>query len=319
VKFDKIIIKTNTAGAEHLSGEFIINGITEFSVEDPKDFLDIIGEKSFPFDYYSEGVLPDDLTSVTMTVYLPQNTQGGEKTDLVRKIINKAKESKRFGGVTTKLSSCDESDWENNWKQFFHPIKIGKKLIIKPSWEDCSPGGRTALEIDPGASFGSGSHETTKLCLLLLEETELAGKSVLDLGCGSGVLGIAACLFGAKDCFFVDIDQNAVETAVKNAGINSVKGSAIRAKTGDVLTDPSFEAELTKNKFDVVLSNISADVLKNLIGFFRSAVKKEGILILSGIISPREKEIVALLEPNGFVLQEVLTENDWVGIKAKRI
>ena len=211
MKFHDIKIRTNTLGSEAISDMLLINGITSFSVSDPNDFAEIVEERSVPFDYYEDDLLPDDRSVAYVDVYIAYTEQGESQMQAVADGIAALKaENLPFGSLEYTVYETDDKDWENNWKQFFHPINIGNSFVIKPSWEDCTPDGRKVLEIDPESSFGTGRHETTRLCLELLEKTDCNDADVLDMGCGSGILGIGAYLLGAKSITAVDIDESAV-------------------------------------------------------------------------------------------------------------
>lgn len=319
MKFNETIIKTNTLGSEFLAGELIINGITSFSINDPKDFLDIIEEKSVPFDYYEDDLVPADTETVTVTVYLTQNEQGNARKAFLDGIIKRMKDDTSYGSMEVSCSQSDDKDWENNWKEFFHPMTIGEKIIIKPSWEECDPQGRFVLEIDPESSFGSGRHETTKLCLELLETLETKNTTVLDMGCGSGILGIGACLLGADKCVAVDIEENAVEITKKNAQINKLPENTIEAYAGNILDDSKLLDTIGKYKYDFILSNIVADVLVEMLPLFSDMLVKNGKVILSGIIAPRKEQVTSALAKNGYSIIEIRQENDWIGIEAEKI
>ena len=318
MKFDEITVKTNTPGADFLAGELIVNGITSFAINDPKDFLQIIDEKSVPFDYYESDLIPEDTDSVSVTVYLTQNAQGAERREFVLKTANSMKSRPEFGVIEISGSVSDDKDWENNWKEFFHPVKIGEMLMIKPSWEDADPEGRTVLEIDPESSFGSGRHETTKLCLESIEKLPLAGAEVLDMGCGSGILGIAACLLGASHCVAVDIEENAVAITEKNARINGIEENKIAALCGNILDNSELLGEIKSRRYDIILSNIVADVLVEMLPIFADVITDGGRIVLSGIISTRKEKVLAALAENSFAVNKVNEENDWVAIDAEK-
>ena len=196
-----------------------------------------------------------------------------------------------FGSLDLSYSRVNEEDWAENWKKFFHPVKIGKRVLIRPEWESCdNPEGRVVLLIDPGMSFGTGTHETTKLCIEALDEHIKDGAAVLDIGCGSGILSVAALLLGAASAVGVDIDSNAVETAYKNAKLNGLSKERFGAYTGDILTDEACALSF-KQEIDVVIANIVADVIIPLCGLVPGFLNKDGIFISSGIIAsgrPRE-------------------------------
>lgn len=208
-----------------------------------------------------------------------------------------------------ELLTCVEEDWRNNWKKYFHPMPVGEKLMIVPSWyENCDTQGRVALNIDPGLAFGTGGHETTRLCLELCEKYMHPGDSVLDVGCGSGILGIAALLTGAKEAVGVDIDDVAVRTAKENAEINGVGGS-FTAICG------SF-TEKVEGKFDLVLANIVADAIIFLSNGVRDFMKDDAVYIMSGIIDTRAGEVKAEVSRYFDIIEEKY-DGGWACFAAK--
>lgn len=317
MKFHDIKIRTNTLGSEAISDMLLINGITSFSVSDPNDFAEIVEERSVPFDYYEDDLLPDDRSVAYVDVYTAYTEQGESQMQAVADGIAALKaENLPFGSLEYTVYETDDKDWENNWKQFFHPINIGNSFVIKPSWEDCTPDGRKVLEIDPESSFGTGRHETTRLCLELLEKTDCNDADVLDMGCGSGILGIGAYLLGAKSITAVDIDENAVLITRKNAAVNGIPDGILTAYTGNVLDDSTLESTVRSKKYGVVCANIVADVLVMMMPLFRDVMAQGGEIILSGIIAPRKQKVLDALK-DGFDVIEVREENDWVAILAK--
>lgn len=317
MKFHDIKIRTNTLGSEAISDMLLINGITSFSVSDPNDFAEIVEERSVPFDYYEDDLLPDDRSVAYVDVYIAYTKQGEAQMQAVADGIAALKaENLPFGSLEYTVYETDDKDWENNWKQFFHPINIGNSFVIKPSWEDCTPDGRKVLEIDPESSFGTGRHETTRLCLELLEKTDCNDADVLDMGCGSGILGIGAYLLGAKSITAVDIDENAVLITRKNAAVNGIPDGILTAYTGNVLDDSTLESTVRSKKYGVVCANIVADVLVMMMPLFRDVMAQGGEIILSGIIAPRKQKVLDALK-DGFDVIEVREENDWVAILAK--
>lgn len=208
-----------------------------------------------------------------------------------------------------ELLTCVEEDWRNNWKKYFHPMPVGEKLMIVPGWyENCDTQGRVALNIDPGLAFGTGDHETTRLCLELCEKYMHPGDSVLDVGCGSGILGIAALLTGAKEAVGVDIDDVAVRTAKENAEINGVGGS-FTAICG------SF-TEKVEGKFDLVLANIVADAIIFLSNGVRDFMKDDAVYIMSGIIDTRAGEVKAEVSRYFDIIEEKY-DGGWACFAAK--
>lgn len=218
---------------------------------------------------------------------------------------------KAFGRCVTELASIRQEDWENNWKQYFKPFRVGETFLIKPSWEQCEPEeGRRILEIDPSSSFGTGTHNTTQLCICELERLVKSGDRLLDMGCGSGILSVAAHMLGAEDVTAVDIDPNAVRIAAENAEKN---GFALHTGVGDVIGDAELSARIGGD-YDIIVANIVADVIMGMQDILKSKLKREGTLIVSGIIAPRADEVQASLLGAGFVLDRRDQSGDWVAM-----
>ena len=206
-------------------------------------------------------------------------------------------------------SSCKQEDWINNWKKYFKPIPIGNKLIIRPIWEDkIDSKNRKVLNLEPGLAFGTGTHETTRLCLRMLEDVVTPQKTVLDVGCGSGILSIASLLLGAKYAIGIDIDELAVKTAIENAKINNVSDK-FEGICGN-LTDN------VNGEYDIIVANIVADVLIQLSANIKQFMKQNSIYIMSGIIDSRAQDVKNAIA-NDFIILQECEENGWVALKVK--
>lgn len=221
----------------------------------------------------------------------------------------------RFDSIKIKYKistqSCKMEDYINNWKKYFKPIPVGNKLLICPSWEKLKlePSERIILQLDPGLAFGTGTHETTRLCLEQLENYIKPSSSVLDVGCGSGILSVASLLLGAKNVVGVDIDELAVKTAYENAEINNVKNNFVAVR-----------GNLTENisgKFDIIVANIVADVIIELNKIIKNYMYKNSIYLMSGIIEPYKNDVLKSLE-NDFEVLDIKNENGWFAIIAKQ-
>lgn len=214
-------------------------------------------------------------------------------------------------GIPHEIStaSCAQEDWINNWKKYFKPIPVGEKLLIRPMWEeDYEPGERTVLNLEPGIAFGTGTHETTRLCMELLEKYIRPGCKLLDVGCGSGILSVAGLLLGAESAVGVDIDELAVKTAVQNAALNHVE-DRFMGICGN-LTDR------VTGKFDVVAANIVADVIILLTSQIEQFLHPDTIYIMSGIIDTREQDVTNVVQEK-FEILDRREEKGWVALAAK--
>ena len=295
-------------------------GINGFVIKDAKDFEEFLSDKSVNWDYIDDDLMGLKNCETTVTAYLPENAQGLDYLEAVKAELRALKTrdtENAFGRLEYELKNVREEDWANNWKQYFKPLEIGDKLLIKPSWEEIPEGEtRKILEIDPASSFGTGQHNTTQLCLELVEKYLGDGDRVLDLGCGSGILSIGAVLLGADECTAIDIDANSVKIAGENAEKNNIPAEKYHAICGNVIDDSALVAEIGTG-FDMVCANIVADVLIGMSGLFKGFLKQGGRLIVSGIIDMRKDEVLDVIKAQGFVLDEIREKEDWVAASFK--
>lgn len=214
-------------------------------------------------------------------------------------------------GLETECRTVADEDWAESWKQYYKPIEIGERLLILPSWEPIPEAPeRLVLRLDPGLAFGTGGHATTRMCLEALEKYAGPEKFVLDLGCGSGILGIGALVLGCAYCAGCDVDPKSPESAAANAKLNGIRESIYKMYTGDVLADATLRAELGAG-YDIVLANIVSDVIIPLAPLVPGFMSKKGVFITSGIIDGREAEVSRALEAAGFEIIEHLHQAEW--------
>ena len=311
----EVDIFTTSEGIEPVTGCLLGLGINGFVIKDAKDFEEFLSDKSVNWDYIDDDLMGLKNCETTVTAYLPKNAQGLDYLEAVKAELRALKErdsENSFGRLEYELKNVCEEDWANNWKQYFKPLEIGDKLLIKPSWEAVSEGEtRKILEIDPASSFGTGQHNTTQLCLELVEKYLGEGDKVLDLGCGSGILSIGAVLLGASECTAIDIDANSVKIAGENAEKNNIPAEKYRAICGNVIDDAALVKDIGTG-FDMVCANIVADVLIGMSVLFKGFLKPEGRLIVSGIIDMRKDEVLDVIKSQGFILDEIREKEDWV-------
>ena len=275
-------------------------GVGGMIVEDEQDFENFLENNHTYWDYVDEE-LENKFKGVSRVKFYLSDDEEGKA--LLNTVAN-------FLGKMPETAFVQDSDWENNWKEFYKPIEVGEKLVVVPEWEPVPEDGRIPLKLDPGLIFGTGSHATTKMCLAALESVAGPGKTVLDLGCGSGILGIGALLLGCDRCAGCDIDPKAPEVALSNAGLNGITAEQFDIRAGDVLSDAGMRKALGSN-YDIVTANIVSDVIIPLSGFVKEFLKPGGTFITSGIIEGRQDEVRQAIEDNGFTILEHHNEDDW--------
>lgn len=255
-------------------------------------------------DLFDEELIKKDRVNAIIHIYISEEYSPEE-------VISFVTERMKSENIDFKLDmdTCMTEDWINNWKKYFKPIPVGNKLLIHPIWEDeVDPMGRTVIHLEPGLAFGTGTHETTRLCLETLEKYVKEGDEVLDVGCGSGILSIAALLLGAKRAVGIDIDELAVKTAIENAQMNKVEDK-FEAICGD-LTDK------VSGKYKIVVANIVADIIVKLTKDIKLFLTDDATYIMSGIIDTRKDDVLNCLKDD-FDIIEIIEENGWVAIAAK--
>ncbi len=314
MEWTEVNIYTSAEGIELICAKLMDIGIKGFVIKDSADFNEFLENKNGQWDYIDEDLMGLADCETCITVYLPENNQGADMLTSIKNMLADVKKSDTdgvYGRLEAELASIREEDWANNWKQYFKPFTIGEKLAVKPSWEDYSgDDGRKILEIDPASSFGTGQHHTTRLCLELLEKSVREGDKILDMGCGSGILSIAAMLLGAESAAAVDIEENAAATAQENARKNNIADEVYKTYFGNILADEAL-ADKIDDKYDIITANIVADVLIAMKDYFVRYLRKGGTLIISGIIEERMDEVLSAVEGVGFIRQAVSVKEGW--------
>lgn len=318
----QVTIYTTSEGIEPLSGILYQQGITGIEIEDEDDFKTFLEENKDCWDYVDEELIKEKEKETCVKVYVSDNISGHEMLSSIKSAVSEFKKRDKdnlFGRLEIDLGDISEEDWANNWKQYFHPTEVGEKILIKPEWEDITePTDRIIFNVNPGMSFGTGSHETTQLCIEALEKIIKDGDDVLDLGCGSGILSIISLLLGANSAYAVDIDPNAVNIAMDNARMNNIDMTSFTAKAGNILTDTKLCDEIAEKKYPVVVANIVADVIIGLLPFAVSVLEDGGTFITSGIIFDRVEDVEKALKEHGFLNYTINRRADWVSIVCRK-
>ena len=349
MKYTEYKIYTTHEGLEILQGLLSRFGVDEVSIEDPADAEDILNKKNeWEWDYVDESLLdlkfepclsfyknwesasdgspkmlsdiPEDAENRTHDAYAYRVSEKTSWEMELAQALDKLKfdalsgrltgKSLDLGELRVELRQTDDSEWRDKWKEYFKPAKVSDTLVVKPSWEayEAAPGEKI-IEIDPETAFGTGTHETTSLCMKLMEKTGLEGKKVLDVGTGSGILAISAALLGAEEVLGIDIDPEAVEVARRNVEKNGFSGS-IEIIEGDLTKGVYFKA-------DVLLANLMADLVCRFSPDAKKHLKPGGIFISSGILCEKEEMVAKAIREAGFEIEEIREDGEWCAILAR--
>ena len=287
------------------------NGMTGLVVEEEGDFLRFLEQNRQYWDYVDEGLAARMKGASRVKFYVPDSEEGQKQ---LRQYLAGLEDHE------PQTVSLREEDWATSWQKYYQPIPVGNRVYIVPDWMrgEPVPDGRTPLYLNPGLTFGTGAHPTTQLCLELLEEVLQSGDKVLDLGCGSGILAIAALALGASRAVGVDIDPKAADVAFENAALNGIGADRLSVYAGDVLSDKKLAARLGPGQNRVVLANIVADVIIPLSAKAGEFMTPDGVFLTSGVIDGREDEVRAALEANGFAVVKHLERGGWHAFRGER-
>lgn len=315
----EVTIYTTTAGIGPVEALLEDNGVEGYVLEDAADFEEFLQDTEIYWDYVDEDLVREKRAQETcLKIYLSDDEDGAKQYAAICAALENLKardEEHAWGRLCTETALTRQEDWEWGWKQYFKPFPVGDTFMIKPSWETVDDAqGRKILEIDPASSFGTGSHDTTQLCMAALEQLVRPSDTLLDMGTGSGILAIAAAMLGADVKTVVDIDENCLKTAQENAEKNHV--SIGRGLCGDALRNPQLAQEIGAG-YDIIVANIVADVIIGMAPMFADKLAPGGHLICSGILNERADEVRAALEQSGFTVLSHAQSEDWSAFTAK--
>jgi ribosomal protein L11 methyltransferase len=309
MKWAEISVKTTHEATDAVANIFHDLGATGVVIEDPKVINDY--RASGLWDYCE---IPEekDVEIVIVKAYLPSDESLSDKIRLFEQQFNNlSRHDLDKGKGEISWHEVQEEDWATSWKQYFHPIKVGENIIIKPSWEEYERSAEDIIiELDPGMAFGTGTHHTTQLCIRCLEEIVQKDYVVFDVGTGSGILSVAAAKLGATEVRAIDLDTVAVRVAKENIVHNKVE-DIVSVSHGDLLTG-------VEGKADIIVANIIADVIIKMLPDIPARLKTEGQFVASGIISERLSDVLEAMKQNNFVVEKVIEDNGWVVIVARQ-
>lgn len=309
MKWIEVQVKTTTDAEEMVANIMYDLGVTGLAIEDPKDIL-AFQQSEEDWDFIDPSLFKQDYEEVIIKAYFPESEDLVDKIELIRDNIERNIHSqfdKPLGQVT--ITEVYEKDWAESWKKYYKPTKIGERIIIKPTWEEYQKENEELIiELDPGMAFGTGTHETTIMCIEILEKYVEEGHIVYDIGTGSGILSIASAKLGAKQVIGVDLDELSVKISKENTKLNEVD-HIVEIKAGNLL-------DAVEGKADIIVSNIIAEVIVELIESLYKHIKESGIFIASGIITEKVDMVIKALEENNYRIIEIKIMGDWATIVA---
>ncbi len=308
VKWLEVAVNTSPERLDEVTAKLTAAGMAALVIEDEGEFRQFLEQNRQYWDYVDQELLDRMQGVCRVKFYVTDDDRG------------RAQLAEYTQGLDCEYTTVplSENDWAYSWQKYYKPLTIGERLYVVPEWERDKPvpQGRTPVYLNPGLTFGTGSHASTQLCLEGVEAHTKAGDHVLDLGCGSGILSIAALVLGAEQATAVDIDPKAVDVAYENAALNGIGRDRYTVRAGDVLTDRALEGELAGEKYPLVLANIVADVIIPLSAWAPQVMTQDGVFLCSGIIAPRAQEVADALERNGLKVLRKREKNGWAALEA---
>lgn len=314
MKWLSVKIYTTADGVEPLCGRLYLLGVGGVQIEDADDFNEFIETCTPHWDYIDESLEYLRTCETSVTAYLTDDEAGSQQLLLIRDGVNAMKAADAdgaYGSLRIEVEGRDDEEWVNNWKQYYKPFPVGKRVLVCPEWEETeNPDGRVMLTMNPGHLFGSGTHYSTRMCLEQLDEIVEGGEKVLDVGCGSGILAILALLLGADRAVCVDIDASAPKVVGENAALNGIPAERCHVMVGNCLDDDTMPEKID-NDFDIVIANIVADVIIGLADKAYGYVREGGLFICSGIIEEREEQVADAIRAAGFTQVKAVHSGGW--------
>lgn len=317
MKWIKLSVDTTTQAVDFISSLFDELGLEGIEIED-KIPLSEEEKKQMFIDILPE-LGPDD-GCATVSSYVKEEDYENSLKEEIEKGLEELRTFVDVGSGEVTVSVKDDQDWVNNWKKYFKPFRVAEDIVIKPTWETLKEvaSDDLVIEIDPGTAFGTGSHETTRLCIESIRKYITKETDLLDVGCGSGILSIIAMKLGAKRVVATDIDSEAIRATKENMEVNHIPEEGIITYTGNIIDEEALQEKVGFGCYDLVVANILADIIIPLSGEIGKHMKKDGLFISSGIINMKRDEVRDALLSNGFEIVEENTMKDWVSFVGKK-
>ncbi|NMD37242.1 MAG: 50S ribosomal protein L11 methyltransferase [Christensenellaceae bacterium] len=312
MKWVKVIVHTSTEGQDIVSDLLMRQNAVGTEIKDRKDIPNI-NNFGLEWELYDESLINAMPEDVEVYAWFDLNSETNEKILSIKDELKtiKQNDSLPLGTLDLEIEYVDDEDWSNVWKQYYKPFRVGKNIVVKPSWEDYErQENDIVIELDPGMAFGTGSHATTHMCLELLEKYVSSDKAIMDIGTGSGILAICCALLGAKKILALDINADAVRIAKENVDKNGLN-EYIKVVQSDLLKSESINC-------DIAVANIIADAVIMLMPSVKNSINKNGLFIVSGILKDRKNDVLKEAEKLSFTLLDTLSDKEWVALVFKQ-
>lgn len=315
----KATIETTTLGAEIVTGVLISAGIVGTEIIDPQDRIRHLTSVARTWDYADESLLTAESDIALVVFYVTVDAAGEKLIETVKQELAQFANNNEMGSLALSIQEADEEAWANEWKKHFKPLSLGNVTVV-PEWEDyTAKANETILRIEPGAAFGTGQHQTTQLCIYAMQEWVKPGDKIIDIGCGSGILSILGLLLKADSVFACDIDPAGAMSATKrNGALNSIDMAKLTIRPGDILSDKKLVSEIKQKKYEVVVANIVADVVKEIAPIAPDFMTDDGTFIASGIITERLDDILQAFADAGLTVVWQKEIDGWHSLVGKR-
>lgn len=316
-----VSVYTSTFGIDAVCDLLMEEGISGFEIEDESEFNDFLENNTKYWDYVDEDLIESKKGETKVKFYIEKNEAAPEILGRVQAALKELKSrdpEDELGRLVIDTDGIREEDWANNWKEFFKPLEVGEKILIQPEWSPLDgETDRIVFTVNPGMTFGTGTHTSTKLCICELEKYVDENTHLLDAGCGSGILSVIALMLGAKSAKAVDIDENCIHVAYENADRNGVDRSKYEVFAGDVTSDEELFKKLSETKYDVIVANIVADVIITLLPTVKKLIAPGGVFICSGIIKERLCDVTEAMSKENVSIDSICEQDGWASVTCK--
>lgn len=311
----KVAICTTNEGIDTICDKLYDIGFMNTQIEDELEFTEFLEDNKKYWDYVDDELIESKKGETKVIIYIENNDTAHDQINLIKTMLEPLKGNQTLGSLNIETDGINEEDWANNWKAFFKPIPVGEKILIQPEWEKYQgETDRIVFTVNPGLTFGTGTHNSTKLCIAELEKIITPNTNMIDIGCGSGILSIISLLLGAKNAVALDIDPNSVHVAYENAQMNNVDTNLYHVYSGDILTDKQLIDKISDKKYDVVVANIVADVIIALLPTVKDIIAKGGKFVCSGIINERLPDVTGAMNKQNITINHTVTDGEWSAV-----